>query len=112
MILWITFEHYQPTKVDVSNTADVDNVKAFIGESLGLDRIHHARLVLYRHNRVQLDPMRSLLQQGVSDGERCFLTLLPPVNVGSPRETVCEVIYLYQVRPLILGPVIGIHKGG
>lgn len=77
------------TQVDVPDNVDVDSVKSAIVESLGLREIHHARLVMNRMNNISLDPFRSLREQGVIEGERCWLELLPPVDVGAiPAETV------------------------
>jgi len=90
MRLWVSFAHYQPTKMDVSEVVDVDSVKASIANYLGLPGIHHARLVLHRLQGAALDPMRSLSDQGVAEGERCWLELLPTVEV--PLLHSCDCI--------------------
>ena len=76
------FRHWQ---MDVSEVSDVDSVKATIAAHLGLDHIHHARLVLHRLQGSALDPMRSLRDRGVVEGERCWLELLPAVEMGVPQ---------------------------
>ena len=69
---------------------DVDSVKASIASDLGLGTIHHARLVLHRLQGAALDPMRSLRDQGVVEGERCWLELLPPVETAQPPSGVVQ----------------------